>query len=153
MIVTIDSLKVVMDKYPNLTFHGLIERTEIKPIDYNSQRKELLECYGKRFSVTVKFVEQYLLPNDKFNRKHSTYGLKHAVENYIGYIPASILIAALLHLGYKYDPIKSAGCYAYFNILEKSIKGIMDKQGHPLENIQQEIKDWEDITQYRPWLK
>src|SRR5664279_3385139 len=49
----------------------------------------------------------------RFNRRATSYGLKHVAEHTIGYVTNGMFIAAALAEGFRIDP---RGPSAYFNI-------------------------------------
>ncbi|SHH84795.1 hypothetical protein [Flavobacterium aquidurense] len=64
------------------------------------------------------YIVAELTPRATINLRHSSYGLKHKCENYIGkYVSNGQFIASMILVGYKY---KQDDINAYFNI--KSIR-------------------------------
>jgi hypothetical protein len=61
-----------------------------------------------------KWIREFVTPRKAINTKHSSYGLKHAVERWTGeYVSNGAFIQAAVNLGYEYRKI---GPDAYFNM-------------------------------------
>lgn len=64
-----------------------------------------------------------LIPQKSFNRKISSYGLKHIAEHYIGeYVANGELIAAMIASYHRYRP--NNGVNAEFSIAHKSVRAL-----------------------------
>ena len=78
----------------------------------------------------IVFIEENITKIKSFNKKHSSYGLKHILEKRIPnlnrkkYITNGSLIAAMIICGFKYKR-KALTPNCFFNISEKSINKII----------------------------
>lgn len=85
-------------------------------------REELLNSHEEFTAACEWFKTQKIIKN--FNRKRTSYGIKHDAERAMNrYISNGTLIAAAVHMGFKYQKIRfGISPNVYFNISQTTLK-------------------------------
>jgi hypothetical protein len=113
-------IQAVMAKEPLLTCSGMGNPSAS---DFQKERDRLLEEV-EGCTLTEAWVKR-LTKTSTFNRKHSSYVLKHVLERTVGYCTNGAFIAAMIHCGFDYKRCREHGQNVWFNVSEQSLKEIV----------------------------
>jgi|GEM_PF-3179260 len=86
--------------------------------EVRARRKSMPRDHAKQFLKACLWIEKNLKRTEKLCTRVSSYGLKHIVEEEIGYIMNGVFIAAAIHCGFDYKlPDNQNGCQnLFFNL-------------------------------------
>jgi len=95
-----ETIKRYLNKYPEMTYKGI--EWNLNNVEYKKQRAELLNSTDEIQKCICWLVEFYV-PTEMLVHLHSSYELKHYVEDYFNeYVSNGSFAAAVKILGYKY---------------------------------------------------
>jgi len=115
----------ILKQYPTLNSFGFGLYNEGRGLSVNERMSELKKLQDQLLDNVeqIQDVVSWLEDIDKivsFNKRHSSYGLKHIVEKYAHrYVANGSFIVGSVLSGFK---VQIATPNAYFNISEKSLK-------------------------------
>ncbi|BFM38920.1 hypothetical protein [Synechocystis sp. LKSZ1] len=145
-MVTKHQIQEVLEKYPSLNYFGFgipikpsRYREAIKSGEFARELKEKQEDLFKNIGQIERVID-WLKDVEKiktFNRNHSSYGLKHWVEDtpprcYIA--NGSFIVGAVL-AGFDVKVAEFGSPNAYFNMSEKSLKALKDGNGKKVKQL------------------
>lgn len=102
-----DTIDAVLETYPELTNFGFGRLNGFgepwTKEEFESQRADLRKS-GERVEAARAWIRDRLTPRKTFNPDSGSYGLKHRIEDDIGYITNGVCIVAMALEGYKVRP-------------------------------------------------
>ena len=122
------TLQSVMAQEPTLSRFGFGVYAGIPEADreaHLAESRQALRNHETRVKEICEWIWLHLRPIQSLNSHRSSYGLKHFVEDDIGYVANGEFIAAMLMRGYRYA---KDGPNAWFNVSEKAVKAVTQRQ-------------------------
>jgi len=96
----IEAIKSYLNKYPEITYKGI--EWNLNNTEYQKQRVELLDS-TEEIQKCIFWLVEFYFPNQMLVNMHSSYVLKHYVENYFNkYVSNGSFVAAVKIMGFKY---------------------------------------------------
>jgi hypothetical protein len=137
--MTIDDIRVVMEKHAELTHHGLgvylhgISSSSELEVEYRRQRASLAEAVGE-CNNACRFL-QHVGTRKTINRGYGSYGLKHRAERYLReladvrnpYVANGAFICAAVHMGFEFKPIGEGNPNVRINCSSRSSVFLWEK--------------------------
>lgn len=110
-------LQKIMNEHPRLTADGYCDDTYVcnwskcfkkeGALHFENSR-ETLANYGAQYEAAKGWIAKNMVKRVNFNRKVTSYWLKHVCENHIGYIPNGVFIAAMLGSGFRMATVEGS---------------------------------------------
>jgi hypothetical protein len=125
----------VMQEHPALTVQGFDPFWPAKPPEnrlakFEADRTELLhpdtiEAFGRVIEWLSRFDK-----SKTFNRRGTSYGLKHVAQREIGYMPNGVFIAAAVAAGFEVRPASMGSLNAVFKICAEAWQHQLSMKDH-----------------------
>jgi hypothetical protein len=127
-MTTQTTLEAVMTQEPTLSRFGFGVYAGVPKDERGAalaENRQALLGHAPRVAELCGWIRQHLRPIQTINPHRSSYGLKHIAEKDLNYVANGELIAAMLMCGYRFQ---RSGANAWFNVSEKAIKAVMQRQ-------------------------
>lgn len=114
-----------MNKLPKLTMNGFDAEICFAK-EYAQRGKKDEEINEEDLAPIESFINLYFEKQKKINLETSSYGLKHIIEDHLGfYVSNGQCIKAFINCGFKVKPVR---INAYFNVSKKDVALVTAKR-------------------------